>query len=254
MIFLRYPEIETAVETSSKVLWNVHQPFSRAARSVLLPTSPLLSFKSGKPTEKLIFALKMIFRVIDLDRDQCLNSLEFYKFQKACFESILDEKNVKTILQSIPDSMSEKGIRLNGFIHLIHFLLKNCDLALVWNMLHKFYFTQKLKWSIFDQLQEVILDPIIETINSNNPQIRFSILPISSRSLIIKHLSKIHVDELLQQLRNNYMSGFSEILKILPPEETANDRETKEILAMNDGILTVGLFLTGTAIVFWELF
>ncbi|PVU91139.1 hypothetical protein BB559_004268 [Furculomyces boomerangus] len=108
-----YREIETCLESSSKELINVTELFYFAQKAVLHPTRPLFDAVEHTLKPKCSQALGRVFWLCDMDGDGILNYTELNEFQKTCFNTSLNQKELDDIIDVVHHSFPE-GVVKNG--------------------------------------------------------------------------------------------------------------------------------------------
>ncbi|PIA15350.1 mitochondrial Rho GTPase [Coemansia reversa NRRL 1564] len=141
-IMNEYREIEICVECSAKALLNVSELFYFAQKAVLHPTRPLYDSREHVMKPKCTEALSRIFRLCDMDGDGILNDAELNEFQRMCFKTPLQQRElegVKEIVKaSSPDGVSEGGLNLLGFLYLHMLFVQRGRVETTWMVLRRF--------------------------------------------------------------------------------------------------------------------
>jgi mitochondrial Rho GTPase 1 len=143
-----FKEIVTCTECSAKSIIYVPEVFYYAQKAVLHPTAPLYDAKDHKLKPKAVEALKRIFRLSDVDKDQLLNDDELNEFQRKCFTASLSESELMKIKELISDNtadgLTENGVTEAGFLFLHLQLIQQGRLETVWTILRKFGYGEDL--------------------------------------------------------------------------------------------------------------
>ncbi|GAB0086407.1 Mitochondrial Rho GTPase [Sergentomyia squamirostris] len=150
-IMEEYPEVESCVECSAKMLHNISEIFYYAQKAVLHPTTPLYSTEEQDLTNDCKKALVRIFKVCDIDGDGLLNDYELNHFQRRCFNAplqpqVLDE--VKAVLiKNIPDGIRHDAVTLKGFLYLHCLFIQRGRNETTWAVLRRFGYNEHLEMS-----------------------------------------------------------------------------------------------------------
>lgn len=89
-----FKEVESCVECSAKLHINVSEIFYFAHKAVLYPTAPLYDSRHHTLKPAATAALKRIFHLCDLDKDNLLNDTELNLFQRRCFGTALQPQEL----------------------------------------------------------------------------------------------------------------------------------------------------------------
>ncbi|GAB6027223.1 Mitochondrial Rho GTPase 1 [Chamberlinius hualienensis] len=159
-----FPEVETCIECSAKLLKNISEVFFYAQKAVLHPMAPLYSPDTKDLTDRCRFALARIFKICDLSNDGILNDEELNFFQRQCFNAPLQPHaldDVKSIVQKhIPDGIVNNGLTLKGFLFLHILFIQRGRHETTWTVLRKFGYDNNL------QMSNEYLFPLIHVPNS----------------------------------------------------------------------------------------
>ncbi|KAJ1964115.1 ERMES complex Ca(2+)-binding regulatory GTPase gem1 [Dipsacomyces acuminosporus] len=141
-IMNEYREIEICVECSAKALLNVSELFYFAQKAVLHPTRPLYDARDHVMKPKCTEALVRIFRLCDTDGDGILNDNELNEFQRKCFNTPLQQRElegVKEIVQaSLPEGVTDGGLNVEGFLYLHLLFIQRGRVETTWMVLRRF--------------------------------------------------------------------------------------------------------------------
>ncbi|KAJ2451434.1 ERMES complex Ca(2+)-binding regulatory GTPase gem1 [Coemansia sp. RSA 2336] len=141
-IMSEYREVEICVECSAKALLNVSELFYFAQKAVLHPTQPLYDSQEHAMKPKCSEALVRIFRLCDLDGDGVLNDRELNEFQRKCFNTPLQQRElegVKDIIKaSLPDGITNGSLNVDGFLYLHLLFIQRGRVETTWMVLRCF--------------------------------------------------------------------------------------------------------------------
>ncbi|XP_022166641.1 mitochondrial Rho GTPase [Myzus persicae] len=151
-VLYEYPEIETYVQCSAKMLMNISEMFCYAQTAILHPTAPLYSVEDKILTEKCKRALCRIFKICDVDNDGLLNDEELNNFQRHCFDCHLPLQQLNGI-KTIINMNCERGISpsncvtLEGFLFLHMLFILKGKAQTTWTVIRKFGYNDNLNFS-----------------------------------------------------------------------------------------------------------
>ncbi|KAJ2808320.1 ERMES complex Ca(2+)-binding regulatory GTPase gem1 [Coemansia helicoidea] len=141
-IMNEYREIEICVECSAKALLNVSELFYFAQKAVLHPTRPLYDARDHVMKPECASALTRIFRLCDADGDGVLNDAELNAFQRSCFNTPLQQRElegVKELVQaSRPDGITAGGLNVDGYLYLHLLFIQRGRVETTWMVLRRF--------------------------------------------------------------------------------------------------------------------
>ncbi|KAJ2501793.1 ERMES complex Ca(2+)-binding regulatory GTPase gem1 [Coemansia sp. RSA 1972] len=141
-IMNEYREIEICVECSAKALLNVSELFYFAQKAVLHPTRPLYDARDHAMKPRCTEALVRIFRLCDVDGDSVLNDAELNEFQRKCFDTPLQQRELEgvkdIITASRPDGITAGGLTVEGFLHLHLLFIQRGRVETTWMVLRRF--------------------------------------------------------------------------------------------------------------------
>ncbi|ORX72947.1 mitochondrial Rho GTPase [Linderina pennispora] len=142
LIMNEYREIEICVECSAKALLNVSELFYFAQKAVLHPTRPLYDARDHTMKPKCTEALARIFRLCDMDGDGMLNDNELNEFQRKCFNTPLQQRELEGVKEIVkasrPDGVTEGGLNVEGFLYLHLLFIQRGRVETTWMVLRKF--------------------------------------------------------------------------------------------------------------------
>ncbi|XP_050533364.1 mitochondrial Rho GTPase [Daktulosphaira vitifoliae] len=148
-VLYEYPEIETYVQCSAKMLMNISEMFCYAQTAILHPTAPLYCVEDKVLTEKCKKALCRIFKICDIDNDGLLNDEELNNFQRHCFDCHLPIQQLNGI-KTIINMNCERGISpsncvtLEGFLFLHMLFILKGKAQTTWTVIRKFGYNDNL--------------------------------------------------------------------------------------------------------------
>ncbi|XP_025415595.1 mitochondrial Rho GTPase [Sipha flava] len=151
-VLYEYPEIETYIQCSAKMLMNISEMFCYAQTAVLHPTAPLYSVEDKILTEKCKKCLCRIFKICDADNDGLLNDEELNNFQRHCFDCHLPLQQLNGI-KTIINMNCERGISpsncvtLDGFLFLHMLFILKGKAQTTWTVIRKFGYNDRLDFS-----------------------------------------------------------------------------------------------------------
>ncbi|KAK0640896.1 EF hand associated-domain-containing protein [Cercophora newfieldiana] len=155
-----FREIDSCIRTSAKEPRNVVEVFYLCEKAVTHPIAPLYDHKEGQLKPACVDALKRVFWLSDKDQDGFLNDQEMHAFQAKAFEKPLlpDElEQVKlTVGKAVPNSQTEKGIDLAGFLFLNKLYAEKARHETIWTIVRKHHYTDSLS------LEDSFLHPRFE--------------------------------------------------------------------------------------------
>ncbi|KAJ1784120.1 ERMES complex Ca(2+)-binding regulatory GTPase gem1, partial [Coemansia sp. RSA 1938] len=141
-IMNEYREIEICVECSAKALLNVSELFYFAQKAVLHPTRPLYDARDHAMKPRCTEALVRIFRLCDMDGDSVLNDAELNEFQRKCFNTPLQQRELEgvkdIITASRPDGITSGGLNIEGFLYLHLLFIQRGRVETTWMVLRRF--------------------------------------------------------------------------------------------------------------------
>ncbi|KAJ1857620.1 ERMES complex Ca(2+)-binding regulatory GTPase gem1 [Coemansia sp. RSA 1822] len=141
-IMNEYREIEICVECSAKALLNVSELFYFAQKAVLHPTRPLYDARDHAMKPRCTEALVRIFRLCDMDGDSVLNDAELNEFQRKCFNTPLQQRELEgvkdIITASRPDGITSGGLNVEGFLYLHLLFIQRGRVETTWMVLRRF--------------------------------------------------------------------------------------------------------------------
>ncbi|CBY23599.1 unnamed protein product [Oikopleura dioica] len=143
----RYPEVASAIECSSKLNLGVLNVFVDAQKCALYPLCPVFNARSGKLTLEASRALRRIFHIADVNKDDVLDFVEIGELQRKAFNTHLGDQGYEDIRElinsSIQNGVVKQGITIEGFFALQAELCKNLKQEVVWTLLKAFGYTLK---------------------------------------------------------------------------------------------------------------
>ncbi|XP_050437271.1 mitochondrial Rho GTPase [Adelges cooleyi] len=151
-VLYEYPEIETYVQCSAKLLMNISEMFCYAQTAILHPTAPLYCVEEKILTEKCQKALCRIFKICDIDNDGLLNDDELNNFQRHCFDCHLPVQQLNGI-KTIINMNCEHGISpsncvtLDGFLFLHMLFILKGKAQTTWTVIRKFGYNDNLDFT-----------------------------------------------------------------------------------------------------------
>ncbi|KAI8320016.1 mitochondrial Rho GTPase [Martensiomyces pterosporus] len=141
-IMNEYREIEICVECSAKALLNVSELFYFAQKAVLHPTRPLYDARDHMMKPRCTEALVRIFRLCDMDGDGILNDNELNEFQRKCFNTPLQQRELEGVKEIVkasrPDGVTEGGLNVEGFLYLHLLFIQRGRVETTWMVLRRF--------------------------------------------------------------------------------------------------------------------
>lgn len=146
-----FPEVESCIECSAKILHNITEMFCYAQKAVLHPTAPLYKIEEQELTVNCKQALARIFKICDMDNDGLLNDYEMNNFQRRCFEApfqhqVIDE--LKTVLMlNFENGIINNCFTLTGFYCLHLLFVQRGRTETFWAVLRKFGYDNNLNMS-----------------------------------------------------------------------------------------------------------
>ncbi|KAI0689049.1 mitochondrial Rho 1 [Cytidiella melzeri] len=144
-----FKEVDTCVETSSKLLLNVPEVFYHAQKAVLHPVAPLYDSREHVLKKECVAALRRIFKICDLNKDNVLDASELNEFQRKCFDTPLQSQELEGIKDTVRDHI-DNGLRDNelteeGFLYLLTSFIQLGRQETTWAVLRKFGYGEDLK-------------------------------------------------------------------------------------------------------------
>ncbi|KAJ2861921.1 ERMES complex Ca(2+)-binding regulatory GTPase gem1 [Coemansia aciculifera] len=156
-IMNEYREIEICVECSAKALLNVSELFYFAQKAVLHPTRPLYDARDHVMKPKCTEALVRIFRLCDMDGDSILSDAELNEFQRKCFNTPLQQRELEGVKEIVkasrPDGVVDGGLNVEGFLYLHLLFIQRGRVETTWMVLRRFGYGDDLS------LREDFLNP-----------------------------------------------------------------------------------------------
>ncbi|KAJ2334745.1 ERMES complex Ca(2+)-binding regulatory GTPase gem1, partial [Coemansia sp. RSA 2673] len=156
-IMNEYREIEICVECSAKALLNVSELFYFAQKAVLHPTRPLYDARDHAMKPKCTEALVRIFRLCDMDGDSILSDAELNEFQRKCFNTPLQQRELEGVKEIVkasrPDGVVDGGLNVEGFLYLHLLFIQRGRVETTWMVLRRFGYGDDLS------LREDFLNP-----------------------------------------------------------------------------------------------
>ncbi|RKO82802.1 EF hand associated-domain-containing protein, partial [Blyttiomyces helicus] len=141
-IMNEFKEVETCVECSAKQTLNVSEVFYFAQKAVLHPTAPLYDSREHTLKPACIDALKRIFKLCDMDKDDHLNDEEINEFQGKCFGAPLQRQELESVKDVVrenePDGVTDEGLTGTGFLYLHTLFIQRGRLETTWTVLRRF--------------------------------------------------------------------------------------------------------------------
>ena len=152
-----FKEIDSCIRCSAREHFNVNEAFFLCQKAVTHPIAPLFDAKESTLKPAAVSALQRIFYLCDKDKDGYLSDKEMEDFQQKCFDkelNLVDLDYIKdTIARLLPESVTEKGLDVHGFLLLNKLFAEKGRHETVWIMLRTFQYTDSLS------LQESFLHP-----------------------------------------------------------------------------------------------
>ncbi|KAK1771795.1 mitochondrial Rho GTPase [Phialemonium atrogriseum] len=159
-VMAEFREIDSCIRSSARDHRNVNEVFFLCQKAVTHPIAPLFDYKEGNLKPACVDALRRIFYLCDKDQDGYLNDEEMHDFQAKSFEKPLsqdDLDNIKLSLsKAVPDCDVEKGLNLQGFLHLNKIYAEKGRHETIWTILRKHHYTDSLS------LEDSFLHPKFE--------------------------------------------------------------------------------------------
>ncbi|PAA63965.1 hypothetical protein BOX15_Mlig008947g2 [Macrostomum lignano] len=144
-----YPEVETCIECSAKLLHNLSETFWFAQKAVLYPTFQLYRPDDKELTVQCRTALTRIFRICDLDNDGYMNDRELELFQRRCFRVPLNPQSLEEVKQAVkrrsPEGVLPQGLTLKGFLQLHQMFVQKGRHETTWAVLRRFGYDNDLR-------------------------------------------------------------------------------------------------------------
>uniref|UniRef100_A0A1I8JAZ4 Mitochondrial Rho GTPase n=1 Tax=Macrostomum lignano TaxID=282301 RepID=A0A1I8JAZ4_9PLAT len=144
-----YPEVETCIECSAKLLHNLSETFWFAQKAVLYPTFQLYRPDDKELTVQCRTALTRIFRICDLDNDGYMNDRELELFQRRCFRVPLNPQSLEEVKQAVkrrsPEGVLAQGLTLKGFLQLHQMFVQKGRHETTWAVLRRFGYDNDLR-------------------------------------------------------------------------------------------------------------
>ncbi len=143
-VMSEFREVDSCIRTSAKEHHNIQEVFFLCQKAVTHPIAPLYDSKESTLKPAAVTALRRIFYLCDQDQDNYLNDKEIQHFQVTCFDKPLAETDLENIKQNIrrvsPDSATEKGIDVGGFLLLNKLFAEKGRHETIWIILRKFHY------------------------------------------------------------------------------------------------------------------
>ncbi|THV03817.1 mitochondrial Rho GTPase [Dendrothele bispora CBS 962.96] len=156
-IMNEFKEVETCVECSAKLPLNVSEVFYFAQKAVLHPTAPLYDSRDHVLKPACIKALRRIFKLCDINKDDILDPAELNEFQRKCFDAPLQLQELEGIREMVnqhaPGGVRDGGLTEAGFLYLHTIFIQRGRLETTWTVLRKFGYAEDLR------LTEAFLSP-----------------------------------------------------------------------------------------------
>ncbi|KAI9845542.1 MAG: ERMES complex Ca(2+)-binding regulatory GTPase gem1 [Thelocarpon superellum] len=147
-VMAEFKEIDSCIRVSAKEHHNINEVFFLCQKAVTHPIAPLFDAKESNLKPAAVSALQRIFYLCDKDQDGYLNDGEIHDFQQKCFGKPLADDDLHNIKLSIsrlaPESASDKGIDLRGFLLLNKMFAEKGRHETVWIILRAFHYTDSL--------------------------------------------------------------------------------------------------------------
>lgn len=155
-----FKEIDSCIRTSAREHYNVNEAFFLCQKAVTHPVAPLYNSQDSVLKPAAVSALQRVFYLCDKDRDGFLSDKELDDFQVQCFDKPLTEPDRESIKETIrrlsPQSVSEAGISVEGFLLLNKLYAEKGRHETIWIILRHFHYTDNLS------LQETFVHPKID--------------------------------------------------------------------------------------------
>ena len=152
-----FKEIDSCIRCSAREHFNVNEAFFLCQKAVTHPIAPLFDAKESALKPAAVSALHRIFYLCDKDKDGLLSDKEMEDFQQKCFDKELNPADLEyikdTISRILPESVTEKGVDVHGFLLLSKLFAEKGRHETVWIILRTFQYTDSLS------LQESFLHP-----------------------------------------------------------------------------------------------
>lgn len=147
-----FKQCEVFIECSAKTLLNLPEVYYHIQRVVLYPTEPLYDHDSRELTPKFEKALTLIFRLADKDKDFLLSDRELADVHSVVYNIQLNSSDIdrikEVLRQQCEEGVTEAGINLHGFYHLLKMTIQRIKINVCWNMLKYFGFNDDLELSV----------------------------------------------------------------------------------------------------------
>lgn len=181
-IRFNFPFCQIMIETSAKSFVSISKIFEIAEQAVRFPIEALYDPISLEFTEKYFRALKLIFRLCDLDGDFRLNDDELNNMNRMVFGIELTHRELDKIKllikENTTDGLDHAGITFSGFIEINKVFIKKLKSENAWKILNFFKFNERLERTI----EVVISVPEDSAIELSNESINFLILMFKRHS------------------------------------------------------------------------
>ena len=143
-----FREIDSCIRTSAKEPRNVVEVFYLCQKAVIHPVAPLYDHKEGQLKPACVEALRRVFYLSDKDQDGYLNDEEFHNFHDKTFEKVLPQDELEdikqTISKAVPNSATDKGLDLSGFLYLNKLYAERGHHETIWGIVRKYHYTDSL--------------------------------------------------------------------------------------------------------------
>lgn len=147
-IMNEFPEVETCIECSAKLVRNISELVTLAQKAVLYPSPPIFDPQSHSLKPSAVAALTRIFRLSDSDKDGLLSDTEMSAFQATCFNCPMSTVEInrlkETIRNNCPDGIRDNALTCPGFIYLYKFFINHGYIETIWTVLWRFGYQDDL--------------------------------------------------------------------------------------------------------------
>ncbi|KIP10221.1 hypothetical protein PHLGIDRAFT_85427 [Phlebiopsis gigantea 11061_1 CR5-6] len=148
-IMTEFKEVDTCVECSAKLPLNVPEVIYHAQKAVLHPTAPLYDSRDHVLKKECIAALRRIFKLCDLNKDDILDSAELNDFQRKCFDTPLQAQELEGIREKVQartaGGVRNGGLTEEGFLYLLTSFIQQGRQETTWTVLRRFGYGEDLK-------------------------------------------------------------------------------------------------------------
>ena len=156
-VMTEFKEIDSCIRCSARGHANVNEAFFLCQKAVTNPIAPIFDAKESALKPAAVAALQRIFYLCDKDKDGYLSDREMEDFQRKCFDKELNPDDLDYIKDTIsrisPESVTERGLDVKGFLLLSKLFAEKGRHETVWIMLRTFQYTDSLS------LQDSLLLP-----------------------------------------------------------------------------------------------